>query len=153
MAETHHLQKRGDTWYFVRRVPLHLVPVIGKTFVKRSLGTPDLKVAKAKRNAQEVAADALFAGAEAALSEPAAGTPGPVSMAVLTEHLRAHIATADEKSATRLAADPPENEAQKAEMKMDAEIEVLDDVLSGVGLGGAISRVLSWNPLKRSRPG
>lgn len=86
VAEAHHLQKHGETWYFVRRVPRHLVPVIGRAFVKKSLGTPDLKAAKATRNAQEVAAGALFAGAEMALSGPAAGAPGPVSMAVLTEH-------------------------------------------------------------------
>lgn len=51
MSQTHHLQKRGNTWHFIRRVPSHLVPVIGKTMIKKSLATPDLKIAKAKRSA------------------------------------------------------------------------------------------------------
>lgn len=122
MAETHHLMKRGDTWHFVRRVPLHLVPAIGKTVIKKSLGTPDLKVAKARRNAQEVATDALFARMEAALISGRDGGPREVSIAQLTDHLRAHIAKADARSAAKLLVDPPEDEAQKAEMTMDAEI-------------------------------
>ncbi|SIO36044.1 hypothetical protein SAMN05444722_1663 [Rhodovulum sp. ES.010] len=51
MAETHHLQKRGQTWHYYRRVPTALVRVVGKTFVKKSLGTSDLKEAKILRNA------------------------------------------------------------------------------------------------------
>lgn len=122
VPETHHLRKREDTWYFVRRVPLHLVPAIGKTVLKKSLGTPDLKIAKAKRNAEEVAADALFARMEAALISGSDEASKEVSIAQLTDHLRAHIAKADARSAARLLADPPEDEAQKAEMTMDAEI-------------------------------
>lgn len=124
MAETHHLQKRGNTWYFIRRVPRHLVPIIGRKFFKTSLGTADLKVAKVRRSAAELVLDAKFAAAEAALTTPGSSTPPPVTLATLTEHLRAHITLADEKSAARLLTDPPEDEAQRAEMQMGAEIEL-----------------------------
>ncbi len=124
MSQTHHLQKRGNTWHFIRRVPSHLVPVIGKTMIKKSLATPDLKVAKVRRSAVELAVDALFEAAEAALAAPGPPKSQPVTLAMLTEHLRAHIASTDEKSVARLLADPPDDEAQKVEMKADAEYEL-----------------------------
>ncbi|WP_366142902.1 DUF6538 domain-containing protein [Pseudooceanicola sp.] len=37
VAETHHLQKREETWHYYRRVPSVLVSVIGKKFIKQSL--------------------------------------------------------------------------------------------------------------------
>ncbi|MCE8510993.1 site-specific integrase [Ruegeria pomeroyi] len=120
MAETHHLQKRGQTWHYYRRVPTVLVPVVGKTFVKKSLGTSDLKEAKILRNALNVQIDAEFAAAEA--QGDGAPPPAPVSLAMLTEHLRQHIAGLDQRSAARLVSDPPETETEKAEMKQDAEI-------------------------------
>lgn len=120
MAETHHLQKRGQNWHYYRRVPTALVPLVGKAFVKKSLGTSDLKVAKILRNALNVQIDAEFAAAEA--QGDGAPPPAPVSLAMLTEHLRQHIAGLDQRSAARLVIDPPETEAEKAEMKQDAEI-------------------------------
>ena len=63
MAESIYLILRGNTWHFMRRVPLHLVPVIGKTFIKKSLETADFKVAKIRRNAMSVETDAQFAAA------------------------------------------------------------------------------------------
>lgn len=121
MAETHHLQKRGQTWHYYRRVPTALVPVVGKTFIKQSLGTTDLKAAKILRNALNVKVDAEFAAAEAAATTPDAA-PKPISLAMLTEHLRQHIAGLDERSAARLASDPPESEDQRADMVADVEI-------------------------------
>uniref|UniRef100_UPI00403F392C DUF6538 domain-containing protein n=1 Tax=Hyphomicrobium sp. ghe19 TaxID=2682968 RepID=UPI00403F392C len=36
VSQTLHLQKRGDVYHYFRRVPKHLVPIIGKSFLKRS---------------------------------------------------------------------------------------------------------------------
>lgn len=65
MAETHHLHKHGQTQHFCRRVQIVLVPVVGKTFVKKSPETSDLEEAKILRNALNVQIDAEFAAAEA----------------------------------------------------------------------------------------
>jgi len=103
VAETHHLQRRGSIWHYYRRVPLHLVPVIGRKFIKQSLGVSDLKQAKVLRNALNVKVDVQFAAAEQALASPGqTGDVVPVSLAILTEHLRSHIEQIDRRSAQRL---------------------------------------------------
>ncbi|VDC24363.1 site-specific integrase [Pseudogemmobacter humi] len=123
VAETHHLQKRGSIWHYYRRVPLPLVPFIGRAFIKKSLGVSDLKQAKVLRNALNVKVDAQFAAAEQALASPGkTGDVAPVSLVVLTEHLRSHIERIDRRSAQRLLSDPPDSEEQRSEMRMDAEI-------------------------------
>ena len=121
MAETHHLQKRGNTWHYYRRVPTALVPLVGKTFVKKSLGTPDLKKAKASRNALNVQIDMEFAAAEDAQTGQEA-TAKPVSMTELTAYLRQHIQALDDRSAARLVSDPPDTQDEKAEMVENAQI-------------------------------
>jgi hypothetical protein len=45
-----HLLKRGDIWHYQRRVPRELVARIGRTVIKRSFGTADLKQAKKLRD-------------------------------------------------------------------------------------------------------
>ncbi|WP_367194522.1 DUF6538 domain-containing protein [Amorphus sp. 3PC139-8] len=37
VANTHYLIRRGEVWHYHRRVPLALVPILGKRFVKKSL--------------------------------------------------------------------------------------------------------------------
>ncbi len=49
VADTYRLQNRKGTWYYVRRVPLNLVSLIGKRFVKVSLATKNKAEAKARR--------------------------------------------------------------------------------------------------------
>lgn len=119
MAETHHLQRRGQTWHYYRRVPLTLVSVIGRSFIKRSLGTKDLKAAKILRNILNVQIDAEFSAAEQTPASPAAIKPS--SLAALTAHFRQHIESLDERSAARLTTDPPESGDQKSEMIADVE--------------------------------
>ena len=101
MVESAYLTRRGNVWHFMRRVPLHLVPVIGKAFIKKSLGTADLKAAKVRRNVMRVETDALFAAAESSSTQPVVTVPETGSLAALTEHLRSHINLADEKTAAR----------------------------------------------------
>lgn len=120
MAETTHLTKRGDRWHYYRRVPTALVHIVGKTFIKKSLGTSDLKEARVLRNALNVQVDAEFAALEAQSEVQDAAQP--LSMAALTEHLRLHIVALDNRSAARIAADPPDSEDQRHEMVQDAEI-------------------------------
>jgi hypothetical protein len=64
VAETLHLQKRGGVWHYYRRTPLHLVPVIGKQFFKKSLKTSDLTQARKLRTVEDLKVDALLSAAE-----------------------------------------------------------------------------------------
>lgn len=121
MAEAHHLQRRGNVWHYYRRVPKTLVPVFGKTFIKQSLRTHDIKAAKVLRNALNVKVDAEFAAAEGAASTPTAPLK-PVSLTTVTEYLRQHIEALDQRNADRSIASPPESEDEKAEMIVDTEI-------------------------------
>lgn len=62
VADTYHLTRRGGgIWYYFRKVPKELVPVIGKRFIKRSLRTSDKAEAKKRRTVEEVRTDAYFA--------------------------------------------------------------------------------------------
>lgn len=123
MADTLHLQKRGETWHFYRRVPKHLVETLQRTFVKKSLGVTSLAEARKLRAIEEVRANALFEAAEKGLVGKGAGTAAqPVSMAVLTEHVREAVDRLDRRSAERLAADPPDDAEQLQEMRDEAEL-------------------------------
>lgn len=123
MAHTLYLVKRGEVWQYFRRVPAPLVPVVGRKFIKKSLGVKDLNAAKRLRNALNVRVDAEFTAAEAELNsartEPFAET---VSFSALTEYLRNHIADLDNLSNANLEIDPPESEGERVEMQMDAEV-------------------------------
>lgn len=123
VAQTLYMVRRGEVWHYFRRVPVHLVPLLGKKFVKQSLGVKDLKAAKRLRNALNIKVDADFAAAERALNAPDIEFPTEtVTLSALTEYLRNHIAGLDDRDAARLTSDPPENEGERAEMKMDTEV-------------------------------
>ena len=95
MAETHNLQKRGETWYYYRRVPAPLASLVGKKFIKQSLGTKELKAAKAQSNVLNVRYDLEFAAAEEASN--ASGTLSrSISSAALAEYVRQHIEALDQ---------------------------------------------------------
>jgi hypothetical protein len=64
VADTLHLQKRGDVWHYYRRVPQHLVPIIGRRFIKRSLGVTKREDAKRLRTIEDLKVEAMFAAAE-----------------------------------------------------------------------------------------
>ena len=123
MSKTLYLVKRGEVWHYHRRVPTPLVPLMGRTFVKKSLGTSDLKVAQRLRNALNIQVDAQFADAEQQLSR---GDRTPraqpsLSLNALSEYLRQHITGLDDRAAARLDSDPPADEDECAEMKEDAD--------------------------------
>jgi hypothetical protein len=60
LADGKYLQLRGKVWTYYRRYPTHLIPVIGRTFIKKSLRTSDFKKALRLRDIETVRVDALF---------------------------------------------------------------------------------------------
>ena len=64
MAESHHLVCRKGVWYYRRRVPEHLVGMIGKTVIQHSLDTKVFKQAKRLREVKDVEWSARLEAAE-----------------------------------------------------------------------------------------
>jgi integrase len=123
VAETLHLQKRGGTWYYHRRVPSHLVEKLGKQVIKASLRTTDKREAKRLRALHDVESDALFASASASDTSISAGShPKKVPFSVLIEYVRAAVEEDDRNSAKAFVLDPPEDAEQLEDMRIDAEI-------------------------------
>ena len=60
MSKTQNLFRRNGTYYYRVRVPLDLVESIGKSEVKKSLGTSDYNEAKKRRNTLAVEFDEIF---------------------------------------------------------------------------------------------
>jgi integrase len=128
VADNQFLQKRGDNWSYFRRVPAHLVPLLKRTFIKKSLSTSDIKKARSLRNIETVRVDALFARLE---RNGIAALPGEtklgakhVSLPVLEEYIRKAVTTIDRQSEDRLAADPASSADELGDMRFNAEIEL-----------------------------
>lgn len=126
MAETLYLQKRGGVWYYFRRVPKPLVPIVGKQFIKHSLGTGNLAEAKRLRTVHELHTDALFAAAERGkiVRSGEASASRSVSMPTLIEHVRAMADSMDRKAADYLVRNPSADREELYERQMDAEYEL-----------------------------
>jgi hypothetical protein len=123
------LRRKNGVYYYRRRVPLHLVAQFGKKFVQLSLHTTDLKEAKKRRTLRDVEWDAKFA----ACSSPANGDASPavqtsllaqpLSEAELIQLVRDYVARQHQLATKRDVTDYPENPTQKAEMRIEAEVE------------------------------
>jgi hypothetical protein len=93
VAGNQHLLRRGGVYYYRRRGPLHLVQEFGKQFVQHSLNTTSFAQAKKLRTLKDLEWDARFEVLEKG------ATPSPESP------------------------NPPENEREKAEMRMEAKLD------------------------------
>lgn len=133
------MQLRGKVWTYDRRVPTHLLPALGHTFIKRLLGTGDIKDARRLRNIETVRVDALFESignggtGGGASGEPARARTTDIPLTVLEEHVRAAVADLDRKAAERLAVDT------STEAVTLAMVDPADEVFS-IGFVGETSR-------------
>ncbi|MEZ5796915.1 MAG: DUF6538 domain-containing protein [Paracoccaceae bacterium] len=126
VPDTFHLQRRGNAWHYIRRVPLSLVPVVGKKFVKVSFGSVTKAEAKAKRAIEDLKFDALIASLSGAGAEQsiAQGKVPEVSEAMLIEHVRQMVAKTDKASAEEYAKAPPVDPNDLIDRRKDAGIEL-----------------------------
>jgi hypothetical protein len=124
VAHTHHLLKRGNRWYFRRRVPTHLLQKAGTPVVQYSLDTADKAEAQRRARIEDVKTDKWFAALEAgtAIASDRSNLTAPrqVTLDELVEHARTFVETEDQKRAARLLADPPDSEDQRLDMLEDA---------------------------------
>lgn len=126
MADTHHLTKRNNVWYFMRRVPKAWRSKVGKEFFKVSLGTGNLAEAKTRRTIEELKADAMLA--ELAKAEQngiklTKANAQPASLSVLLEYVRNAVSADDERSRNELMTDPPSAD-ELLDMKIEAETDL-----------------------------
>lgn len=127
MSRTMHLMKRRGIWYYKRRVPERLVPVLGRTFVRRSLKTADRATAIKLRALEDVKTDALFDEAEkllATLIAQGAKAAPPVPMEVLEEQVRKYVVSKDAQFAEWLAANPPKDAQELQERRQDTGLDL-----------------------------
>lgn len=122
MAETLHLQKRGDVWHYYRRTPRHLVPIIKKHFFKRSLKTSSLAEARKLRTVEDLKVDALFSAAEQHTLTNG-NTGKTVSLGVLIEYVRQTVERLDRRSAESLITDPPQDRDELQDLWKEADYE------------------------------
>jgi len=119
------LMRRNGVWYYRRRVPPALQPLLGKKFIQHSLGTTDKAAAKKLRALEDVKSDALF---DAAQTKPLNGEPfetsRPLSNEMAAELVRQYVARTDRNLLERHVSDPPRNRAEAGELIADAEVEV-----------------------------
>ncbi len=126
MSDTFHLQRRGNAWHYIRRVPVSFAPLLGKKFVKVSFGAVTKAEAKKLRSIEDVKFDALIAslsGASAAQSIAQGAVP-TVSEAMLIEHVRQHVAKTDKQNAEEFAKTPPVDPNDLIDRRKDAGIEL-----------------------------
>lgn len=159
MAETYRLQERKGVWYYYRRVPEACVALFGKKFVKVSLATPYLNVAKKLRSKKDVEYDTLF---DQYAEQITAGIEAPLLTKVEAEKLvQNYVGRRDEWRAKDFEQNPPSSktvlngiiaEASERWSQLDdpeflngngIETRTFADVTEGVGYA-----LLSWS----SRP-
>lgn len=122
-----HLMKRGETWYYKRRVPERLVPVLGRPFIRRSLKTADRATAIKLRAIEDVKTDSLFEEAEKRLAQSIAhrAEPSPpVPMEFLVAQIRQYVAAKDTQFADWLAANPPTDNFQLQEWRKEIGLDL-----------------------------
>jgi hypothetical protein len=71
-SHTRLFHRDGGTYYLRAKVPEKIRHIIGKTEIRKSLRTKDLKEARQRVKVESVCVDALFAAAEAKLNRRAA---------------------------------------------------------------------------------
>ncbi|MFC5427556.1 DUF6538 domain-containing protein [Paraburkholderia denitrificans] len=117
-----HLDKRGNVYYIRRRVPIDLVPVLGKSEVSKSLRTRDRDEAKARCRLEDVRLDEEWAKlrAELPLTEDVTcrGQWGPFDSREAEE--------AHDEAEAAYSSDDRDDDAQQFEEAVARQVAVLD---------------------------
>lgn len=127
MSRTLHLMERGGIWYYKRRVPKRLVPVLGKPSIRYSLKTADRATAIKLRALEDVKTDVLFEEAEKHLAQSiarGAEAATPVPMEVVEEQVRQYVMSNDAQFAEWLAANPPRNAQELQEWRQNTGLDL-----------------------------
>jgi len=104
VKKTPYLYQRGGQWWYRRRVPPVLVPIIGKAEFDESLNTSDRDVAMGRVAVRNAEVAVLFQSAKTKLKEQrvasapiAVATLPPEALQYIREAVRAHVLKQDEE--------------------------------------------------------
>lgn len=123
VADTYRLQRRGNIWYYIRRVPAALTPTFGSV-VKMSLHTEKKTDAKRLRTIHDLEWDAKFASSLSPSIDIAEREPSSnLSLDDILDYVRLAVSSRDARSAKELSSDPPRDSLEKQDLLIDAEIE------------------------------
>lgn len=117
VPKTYRLLKRGDGYYYHRRVPQNLVPLLGKKVIKQSLGTATLSKATQLRSLKDVEWDEKFRSFEKLAAEKQ--SPPLMTRGLALARLRAFVAQRDASWTKQLADDPPGSDDERRGMRID----------------------------------
>lgn len=121
MSQTERLIRRNGIWHYRRRVPRHLVDVLGRQEVHHSLGTSCLKEVRKLRTAEDLAWDSRFqavqgGGKEHGSIDPAK-LPAAISTPEMLRRVQEYVVALDAKAADHSLRNPPANEAERNAMQ------------------------------------
>lgn len=118
MPKNHRLFQRNGVWYYRRRVPVHLVPVIGCKVIQYSLMTTDRKEATKLRSLAEVESDARFENAQ---KKQKAGNSSKtaLSRSEATRIVRSYLDAMDLKFQTDEAKAGPRTDEQEKDLEFE----------------------------------
>jgi hypothetical protein len=131
LSANHHLVERNGSFYFRRRVPLHLVPRIGKPFVQYSLRTNDRREAIKRREVEdlkwsarfdELASDTGASKIEPDSAQPASAIP-PSDQGAL-RLVYDYVQRMDERGRKRHVENGPATEEERREARINVEVDM-----------------------------
>ena len=134
MKKPPHTERRGGQWWFRRRVPNPLVPIVGRAEFRESLRTSDMEVARTRAAFRDAEIAIEFEKAKAVLRQQFVA---PLHLDELTpeeqqyvrERVRAHVL--EEDDAVRMAR-PDENTRYAYD---GIRADQFDDALDALGTG------------------
>lgn len=137
MSGSQNLIRRGDVWYYNRRVPTHLVSVLGRSLIRETLDTRDKSEAKKRRALKDVEWDARLEELEAT------GVTSPQQPASdVTALVRSYVERKSAEMEKRFAIDPPTDSEVRTERMAEADqtVAILRDP-ANPELGPWVTRV------------
>lgn len=120
-----HLQRRNGRYLFRRRVPLDLVPILGKTEITKALGTSNRAEAIRLCRAESLRTDQLFASARSPQPDPVSAQVQSITGMSSPWSNREAEEAHDEAEAV-YSSDDRDDDAQKFEEAVARQVAVLD---------------------------
>ncbi|MEJ8838661.1 DUF6538 domain-containing protein [Ramlibacter sp. AN1133] len=98
-----HTERRGGMWWYRRRVPRELQPIIGRAEYRESLNTPDIEVARTRAALRGAEVAVEFEAARAQIKQQQQAVPAlpaqltPEAKRYIAEAVRVHVLDEDEE--------------------------------------------------------
>lgn len=123
-----HLLKRKSVWYYRRRVPDHLIPAFGQSYIQQSLKTRSTSEARKHRNILDVRYDAEFDALSQARigvdDQAVEGRLKRLASGELADRVAAYVEEQVAKFEKRFVNNPPNSATELEDMRREKEIDL-----------------------------